>query len=51
MSTTYTIKARDTFFTIATQLNVSLAALEAVNPAVQPSELEIGQLINSLTQW
>jgi LysM repeat protein len=43
---TYTIQSGDTFTTIAAYFNISLAALEAANPAVNPNTLQIGQIIN-----
>lgn len=41
----YTIRAGDTFFTIARIFNVSLDALLAANPGVDPDALHIGQVI------
>lgn len=42
---TYTIKAGDTFTSIATSLGISVLALEAANPGVNPTTLQIGQVI------
>lgn len=44
--TTYIIQAGDTFTNIAAKFNVPLAALEAANTGVNPSTLQIGQVIN-----
>ena len=41
----YTIQAGDTFYTIARRFNVSLDALLAANPNVNPDNLQIGQVI------
>ena len=41
----YTIQAGDTFFTIARKFNVSLDALLAANPGINPDNLQIGQVI------
>jgi len=43
--TTYTVQAGDTFSTIAAKLGTTVAALEAANPGVNPSNLQIGQVI------
>lgn len=43
---TYIIQAGDTFTIIAAKFNVALAALEAANAGVNPSTLQIGQVIN-----
>lgn len=42
---TYRIQAGDTFSTIASRLNIPVAALLAVNPGVNPTTLQIGQTI------
>jgi LysM repeat protein len=42
----YTIKAGDTFFAIAKQLGISVNALQAANPGINASNLQIGQVIN-----
>ena len=42
----YTIVSGDTFFSIAQTHGTSVAAIEAVNPGVNPSALSIGQVIN-----
>ncbi|MDI9476483.1 MAG: LysM peptidoglycan-binding domain-containing protein [Natronincolaceae bacterium] len=44
-TTPYTVKAGDTFFRIAMSHNVSLEALLAANPGVDPDRLCIGQVI------
>jgi LysM repeat protein len=44
--TEYTIQKGDTFSTIAPKFNVSLKALQAANPAVDPAKLQIGKKIN-----
>ena len=41
----YTIKAGDTFTTIAKAHNTSVAAIEAANPGVSSNHLQIGQVI------
>jgi peptidoglycan endopeptidase LytF len=41
----YTIRAGDTFFAIAQRFNVSLEALIAANPGVNPDALLVGQVI------
>lgn len=41
----YTVRSGDTMFAIANTQGVSLAALEAANPAVDPNRLSVGQLI------
>ena len=41
----YTVRSGDTMFSIANAQGVSLSALEAANPAVNPNQLSIGQLI------
>jgi LysM repeat protein len=43
--TTYTVQAGDTFSTIAAKLGTTVAALEAAYPGVNPSNLQIGQVI------
>lgn len=43
---TYTVLAGDTFTIIAAKFNVALASLEAANPGVNPTTLQIGQIIN-----
>ncbi|KAL9010611.1 MAG: hypothetical protein Q9180_009279 [Flavoplaca navasiana] len=42
----YTIQSGDTFWAIAQKLGVSVDALQAANPGVNPSLLQIGQTIN-----
>ena len=41
----YTVRSGDTMFSIARAQGVSLSALEAANPAVDPNRLSIGQLL------
>ncbi|SDL03728.1 LysM peptidoglycan-binding domain-containing protein [Natronincola ferrireducens] len=41
----YVIRAGDTFYSIARRYNVSLDALIAANPGVDPDRLQIGQVI------
>jgi LysM repeat protein len=45
-TSTYTIQAGDTFSTIAAAFNVTLAAIEAANPGVNPGSLQVGEVIN-----
>ena len=42
----YTIKSGDTFWSIAQANGTSVAAIEAANPGVNPSALQVGQVIN-----
>lgn len=44
--TKYTIKGGDTFFAIAERLGISVDALQAANPGVNPTALKVGQVIN-----
>jgi len=44
-TTPYTIRAGDTFYSIARRYNISLDALIAANPGVDPDRLFIGQVI------
>ena len=44
-TTSYTVKAGDTFFRIARAHNVSLDALLAANPGIDPDRLQVGQVI------
>ena len=41
----YTIRAGDTFFSIANRFNISVDALVQANPGVDPDRLQIGQQI------
>ncbi len=41
----YTIRAGDTFFSIARRFNISVDALMRANPGVDPDRLQIGQVI------
>lgn len=43
---TYEIQAGDTFFIIGQEYNVTVDAIRAANPCVDPSTLEVGQEIN-----
>lgn len=43
--TLYTIKAGDTFFALAQRFGVSLDAVLAANPGVDPNNLQIGQVV------
>ncbi|KAL8647852.1 MAG: hypothetical protein Q9226_006258 [Calogaya cf. arnoldii] len=42
----YTIQSGDTFWAIAQKLGVSVDALQAANPGVSPTSLQVGQTIN-----
>ncbi|KAL8837554.1 MAG: hypothetical protein Q9176_005610 [Flavoplaca citrina] len=42
----YTIQSGDTFWAIAQKLGISVDALQAANPGINPSLLQIGQTIN-----
>ncbi len=44
-TTPYTIRAGDTFYKISVQRNVSLDAILAANPGVDPDRLSIGQVV------
>ncbi|MCK9267953.1 MAG: LysM peptidoglycan-binding domain-containing protein, partial [Alkaliphilus sp.] len=41
----YTVKAGDTFFTLAQRFNTTVAAIQQANPGVDPNRLQIGQII------
>lgn len=41
----YTIRAGDTFFSIARRFGTTVAALQAANPGVDPNRLQVGQQI------
>ena len=43
---TYKIASRDSFDVVATRLGVPLSMLLSLNPGVEPTKLQIGQLIN-----
>lgn len=43
---TYEIQAGDTFFIVGQEYNVTVDAIRAANPCVDPSTLEVGQDIN-----
>jgi LysM repeat protein len=45
-SPTYTIRAGDTFSTVAAAFNITLSEIEAANPGVNPGSLQIGEVIN-----
>jgi LysM repeat protein len=42
-STTYTVRAGDTFFSIAQRLGTTVAELQRLNPGVDPQALAVGQ--------
>ncbi|KAL8665981.1 MAG: hypothetical protein Q9168_007581 [Polycauliona sp. 1 TL-2023] len=42
----YTIQSGDTFWAIAHKLGISVDALQAANPGVSPTSLQVGQTIN-----
>ncbi|KAL8788705.1 MAG: hypothetical protein Q9213_001519 [Squamulea squamosa] len=42
----YTIQSGDTFWAIAQRLGISVDALQAANPGVNPTALQVGQVIN-----
>jgi murein DD-endopeptidase MepM/ murein hydrolase activator NlpD len=42
----YTIRGGDTFFSIAQHLGISVSALEAANPGINPKALQVGQVIH-----
>lgn len=44
-SKTYTIRAGDTFFRLAQRFSITVQALQSANPGVDPSKLQIGQVI------
>ncbi|HEX3044483.1 MAG TPA: LysM domain-containing protein [Bacillota bacterium] len=44
-STTYSIRAGDSLYRIALRLNTSVAAILALNPGINPTSLQIGQVI------
>ena len=41
----YTIRAGDTYFSLAMRFNTTVAAIMAANPGVDPNRLQIGQVI------
>ncbi|WP_313758145.1 LysM peptidoglycan-binding domain-containing protein [Tissierella sp.] len=41
----YTVKAGDTFFTLAQRFNTTVDAIQRANPTVNPNDLRIGQII------
>ncbi len=41
----YTIRAGDTFFTLANRFGTTIAAIQALNPGVNPNNLQVGQVI------
>lgn len=41
----YTVRAGDTFYTLAIRFNTTVAAIERANPNVNPNTLQIGQII------
>ncbi|KAL9009943.1 MAG: hypothetical protein Q9173_005076 [Seirophora scorigena] len=42
----YTIQSGDTFWTIAQKLKISVDALKAANPGINPQALQVGQVIH-----
>jgi LysM repeat protein len=44
-SSEYTIRAGDTYFSLARRFNVSVQAIMDANPGVDPDALQIGQVI------
>lgn len=46
VASTYTIESGDTFFLLASDLGITVEALTAANPDVDPSALQVGQVIN-----
>ena len=44
--TEYTVQKGDTFSTIAPKFHVSVKALQAANPTVDPAKLQIGKKLN-----
>lgn len=44
-TTSYTIKAGDTFYRLAQRFNTTVAAMISANPTVNPDQLRIGQVI------
>lgn len=44
-SSEYTIRAGDTYFSLARRFNVSVQAIMDANPGVNPDALQIGQII------
>jgi LysM repeat protein len=43
--TTYTVKANDTMWAVSQKLGVTLAALKAANPTVDPAKMRIGSVL------
>ena len=43
--TSHVVKAGETFYSIARQHKISLAALQAANPTVKPTKLQLGQVL------
>lgn len=41
----YTVRAGDTFFTLAQRFNTTVDAIQRANPTVNPNSLQIGQVI------
>ena len=44
-TTAYTVKAGDTFFSLARRFNTTVAAIERANPTVNPNNLQVGQTL------
>jgi LysM repeat protein len=45
-ATQYTIQQGDTFYVIASRVGIPIEAIESSNPGVDPSKLQVGQVIN-----
>ena len=45
-STTYKVKAGDTMWAISQKLGISLSALKAANPTIDPTKMKIGEILN-----
>jgi len=43
--TTYTVKAKDTMWAISQKFGVTIAALKAANPTVDPTKMRIGSVL------
>ncbi len=41
----YTVRAGDTFFSLAQRFNITVGAIQRANPGVDPDRLQIGQII------
>ena len=45
-SSTYKVKAGDTMWAISQKLGVSLSALKAANPKIDPTKMKIGEILS-----